>query len=170
MDNIMICTFLVIITLAIISDLRERRIPNVIILVGIFFAFINIILFNAPLPLGQYLLGFVLGIALLIVPFIFRGIGAGDVKLLGVIGLWLGTKDVLNVVIYSALIGGCWAILKLVGYRLHKYKNVKAVSSAFVNSVFTKNFISEDEKKIDVPYAVPLGVATVWVLFYGGLL
>jgi prepilin peptidase CpaA len=41
---------------------------------------------------GWSLLGFALGLCLLIVPFLLGGGGAGDVKLLAALGAWLGPK------------------------------------------------------------------------------
>lgn len=53
--------------------------------------------------------GFVFPLVLL--PFFaFNMIGAGDVKLFMAVGMWIGFGDIVNVMIYSILVGGVVAL------------------------------------------------------------
>ena len=56
------------------------------------------------------LLGFVVGIAVLVLPFALGWIGAGDVKFFGVIGALLGVAWLPRVFFYSALVAGVIAV------------------------------------------------------------
>ena len=48
------------------------------------------------------------------------GIGGGDIKLLGALGLWLGTEKLLLVALTGCLLGGLFALLALLTGRKKK--------------------------------------------------
>jgi prepilin peptidase CpaA len=91
-------------------DLRTRRIPNALTL-G---AALSAMAFSGA-GLGASGLmtaagGWLLGVVLFFPFFALGGMGAGDVKLLGAIGAWLGPQAVLYVALYSAMAGGVFAV------------------------------------------------------------
>lgn len=90
-------------------DLRIRRIPNWLIALGLFSG----VALNAAQGYGYLLAsvsGFVVGIAILILPFAMGWMGAGDVKFFGVIGALMGVSLLPRVFFYSALIAGIIAL------------------------------------------------------------
>jgi prepilin peptidase CpaA len=54
--------------------------------------------------------GWTVGIAIFFLPFALGGLGAGDVKLLGAIGAWLGPMNAVWVGLYAGAAGGVLAI------------------------------------------------------------
>jgi prepilin peptidase CpaA len=86
-------------------DLRIRRIPNWLIGFGLTCGVI-LNAFQGSQYLIQSLLGFAVGIAVLILPFSLGWIGAGDVKYFGVVGALLGVSWLPRVFFYSALVAG----------------------------------------------------------------
>lgn len=54
--------------------------------------------------------GMATGIALLVLPYIMGGMGAGDVKLMGAVGSFLGAKATLAAFIFIALAGGVYSL------------------------------------------------------------
>lgn len=99
------------------QDLRHRRLPNIWLLLGWLFG-LGAYLLTGKLPLGHDLgaggLALALGLAGLF-PFYLAGwMGAGDVKLMAVIG-WLGGPDMLlaTFVFGSLLAGGLALGLRL---------------------------------------------------------
>lgn len=62
---------------------------------------------------GGYVLRLGLVCALGFPLFLFRMMGAGDVKLMAVIAAWLGWHDGVVVIGYGFLIGAFWALLKM---------------------------------------------------------
>ena len=75
--------------LSVFFDLTVRKIPNWIIAFGL----AGGLLLNAAQGFSQFshsLLGFIVGIAVFIVPFALGWMGAGDVKYFGVVGALLG--------------------------------------------------------------------------------
>jgi prepilin peptidase CpaA len=73
--------------------------------------------------------GLGLGIALLLFFYLAGGMGAGDVKLMGAIGSFLGPAGVFKAFLISAVIGGFYAVLLIIIFgKSREYMN-KIVSS-----------------------------------------
>jgi Flp pilus assembly protein protease CpaA len=91
---------------AAVFDLRSRRIPNALILVGLLLALgAQLVAAGAP-GLARGAIGAGAALALLIGPFALRTLGGGDVKLAMVIGAWTGLWMILQVLLISALLAG----------------------------------------------------------------
>lgn len=100
--NVFLFAILITVTL---TDVRKKLIPNRILLPSLAVLLI-IRLFWHPEPLGEYLLGFVVGGGLLtLLALIPNGMGGGDVKLFAFLGLGLGWKLVLLALFFSCVFG-----------------------------------------------------------------
>jgi prepilin peptidase CpaA len=109
---------------AVVCDLRSRRIPNALVASGIALGlFIQTVapagggLFGHPagaLGFVSALLGGLLGLGLFLPLYVLRTLGAGDVKLLAMIGVWLGAPAVAYAALWTLLAGGVlslgWAL------------------------------------------------------------
>lgn len=110
--------FSLLLLVAAVVDVRERRIPNVtvavLLLAGLAFSL-------TTRPVGQglvaSLLGGALGFALFIGFWPVGLIGAGDVKLFAAIGVWLGPSTTWTAAIATVLVGGVIAAISLVRSR-----------------------------------------------------
>jgi prepilin signal peptidase PulO-like enzyme (type II secretory pathway) len=93
------------------TDIRYRRIPNSIIGLGMMVALILRWLVSDEL-LPEYLLGGFLGWSVLMtLAFISRGgIGGGDVKLYAMIGIFVGWKLVIMILLIATIIGLLYGI------------------------------------------------------------
>src|SRR5690242_11211981 len=94
---------------AAVHDIHARRIPNTLVLTGV----VAGLLLNGVLPsaLGgpgvlDSLFGLVAGLLLLLPLYLVRAMGAGDVKLMSMIGAFLGAQAVVQAFIYILLAGG----------------------------------------------------------------
>lgn len=96
-------------------DLHEQIIPNVLSYSGIIIGLILSIFFN-HISFVDSLLGLLIPAgALLIIAIIFKGgMGIGDVKLVGMIGTFIGFKYTLIGIFLGAFIGSVVGIAKLV--------------------------------------------------------
>ena len=97
-------------------DLRYRRIPNWLSLSGLILGFgLNLLLFqwSGALHAGE---GLMLATAVYLPLYMLRGMGAGDVKLMAVLGALVGPSYWLEILIGTGLLGG----LAGVAYALAK--------------------------------------------------
>ena len=90
-------------------DLKVRRIPNWLIACGLICG-LTLSAAEGTNQLMHSVLGLLVGIAVLVFPFAFGWIGAGDVKFFGVVGALLGVSWLPRVFFYSALVAGAIAI------------------------------------------------------------
>ena len=105
---------------AVATDVRSRRIPNRLVLAGIVAGLALQVtvtpgagLFSDPFgALGplQACAGMVLGLLLLLPMYALGGMGAGDVKLMAMLGAFLGPSDTLGAGLSSVLAGGILAL------------------------------------------------------------
>lgn len=99
-------------------DLRSQRIPNYLTLPSILIA---LILHSAVSGVDGFLFslwGAVAGIALLFLPYMMGGMGAGDAKLMGAVGAFVGAKGVFLAFLLTAIAGGLYALWVLIQRRI----------------------------------------------------
>ncbi len=96
------------------TDIRERRIPNWLVLVGLTLGFgLNWFLFGSAGLLNS---AKGLGLALLFYfpLFALRAMGAGDAKLMGAVGSIVGPANWFGIFVISALLGGIVGLVVVV--------------------------------------------------------
>lgn len=115
----MLLNILLILVLSIcfVTDIKEQKIYNKVIFPSLAVVIIFQITFYGYNGLKLSLAGFITGLCILLVPYFLGGIGAGDVKLLALIGAIKGSIFVLNTAIYMALLGGAIAIVIIIAHR-----------------------------------------------------
>ena len=102
-----------ILSAAALSDLMVRAVPNWLIFVGLMVALVLASSFGGFAGLGFMALGMVGGV-LLFFPIYMAGLlGAGDVKLIGVVGAFLGLHQMLVSSLLVFLIGGVISLFML---------------------------------------------------------
>jgi len=99
--------------LSVFFDLKLRKIPNWLILAG-GIAGLTINAMQGFTAFYSSVGGLTAGIAVLLIPFAFGWIGAGDVKFFGVVGALLGITWLPRVFFYSALVAGFIAVFYVV--------------------------------------------------------
>src|SRR5262245_24901739 len=101
---------LVVASLACVSDLRTRRIPNALTFGSAIAAIAVHGVTDGTSGLTTGAGGWLAGVALFFPLFALGGMGAGDVKLLGALGAWLGPRAVFHVALYASMAGGVFAV------------------------------------------------------------
>lgn len=102
---------LALLAVAAVTDYRSFRIPNWLTGGGIVFALVYAIF--TPIPGASWYApatGLLLGFAFTIPMYITRTMGAGDVKLIAMIGAFLGPLAVLYAILFSFITAGIAAI------------------------------------------------------------
>lgn len=139
-----------------IYDLRVRRIPNWLTLGTFTFVLLLSIYFSELKGFTNCILGFSVGILLLVIPYLLGGMGAGDVKLLGAVGAIVGFKDVILIFIYSSAWG---VILGLVW--------IFATPGHLKFLITTGQMLPVTDKKQKVPYGIAIALGTILYIVLG---
>jgi prepilin peptidase CpaA len=108
---------------AVVTDLRSRRIPNALVLTGICLAFAaHALALHAGLPAlagtpwWAPFTGLAAGLAALMPLYLLRALGAGDLKLLAMVGAFVGAPAVLWTAVYTLLAGGLLSLAVMLGH------------------------------------------------------
>jgi len=99
-----------VLALACVTDVRTRRIPNVLTLSAAIGGLAFHLATGGWAAAGWSIAGLVLGGVLFLPMFALRGMGAGDVKLLAAIGAWLGPGQVATAALATSIAGGLIAV------------------------------------------------------------
>ncbi len=162
------------------SDWRELRIPNALLVLSALYAILMLSLLGTGLlrGLGFSLTGAVLCGLVLWPAYRLRQVGAGDVKLAMVFGIYLGPLGGILALLNGALVGGMWALwlswrqggmLKLLG-------NLKLMArTAYVTGFRELGWDLDNREAITMPYGVALSAGAVsiviwqaWRIYAGG--
>jgi len=151
------------------TDIRTRRIPNVLTL-G---AALAGVLFHALTSGADGALtaggGWVVGVLLFLPFFALGGMGGGDVKLLAALGAWLGPRETLWLAAYAGIAGGVLGVAVAVarGYMRTAVSNV-VMMFGYWSQVGMKpvpGLTLESAGSPRLAYAIPILVGTVATLW-----
>lgn len=171
----------VLMLLAAKEDISSHRISNKIVLIGVITGVIlNGVLpegwgFNSQIPgaIGWWpaLKGFAVGMAVLLPLYWLRAMGAGDVKLMGMVGAFLGTTSVLGVVLATFIAGGVMAIVLVMWSKQLKpmLQNLKLIlyGSAIKMSIGEAPLMNDLPVSVGkLPYAVAITIGTFAYLIW----
>jgi prepilin peptidase CpaA len=162
-------------------DLKSHRIPNSLVFGG---AVLGLLLngllpqglgFNSVVPGGlgwwEALQGLGMGLVVLLPLYWLHAMGSGDVKLMAMVGAFLGPSQVLGVLLGTFLIGGMMAlaIALRAGAMLRLLKNMKLLVIDGVVKVSTGQVPTMDDLPESVgkmPYAVAIAAGTLGYLMW----
>ena len=150
------------------TDVRSRRIPNVLT----FGAAIAGAIFHAARGNGALfsLEGWVVAAAIFMIPFALGGLGAGDVKLIGALGAWIGPDHAIWLALYTGIAGGVLSVIVAMyyGYLGKAVSNVRLLLTHWrVCGIGAVHEISlEGSSGPRLAYALPIFaglVLTIWL-------
>ncbi len=101
----------IVVSICMVTDLWRRRIPNVLTLPAAAIGLILGLAFGGWKGLLLSTGGLVVGFALMILPYYVGGMGAGDVKLMAAVGALMGLAPIIQIFLYTAIIGGVFAVI-----------------------------------------------------------
>lgn len=163
--------FSVLLVAACVTDVRQRRIPNqlVVVLALAGFAFS---VSTEPLlhGLGRALGGLALGFAIWIGFYVVGAIGAGDVKLFAAAGAWLGPAGAWRAALVAAAVGGVLAVVALARERRVRQGLEKVMVSVSSRSVAPLAPDPAMPRSQQLPYGVALACGALIVAWIPGVL
>lgn len=165
------------------SDVRTRRIPNWLVASGMVCALAVQALAPAggglfgqgwgALGIMPALLGLLTGLALFMPLYLFRIVGAGDVKLLAMVGAWLGPQFTLGAALLTLLAGGLMAVVVMLASRssLQVLANVRMMLTTALIGAYAGRLAPMDAPAttgVRLPYALAITLGSLaqvgWLL------
>ena len=147
---------LLIASIGAIYDWRARRIPNWLTFGSLAIIFpVNIFHFGIY-GFVNSLLGLFAGLALLFIPYLAGGMGAGDVKLLGTLGAIVGYKGAVLIFFYTA---ACGLILSII-WLLFNPSRLKFL-------ITTGQVLPAIDKNQKIPYGIAILLGTILYIMFG---
>lgn len=155
-----------------ITDIRSRRIPNPLLAAGLGIAILCHGIGSGAPALLNGLAGLVLGSAMFMPFYILGGIGAGDVKLMAVVGALLGIEGVIIAGIATFLCGGllgaAWIVLRVI--ESHFASRIEDDSPLKRNGIsLIPRLAVVDMKNTTLPYAPAIAAGTLIAIWQVGL-
>jgi len=164
----------VLVTLCVASDVRTRRIPNLLCGAGMAAGLVLNGIYFGSHGLLSSAVGLLVTVALLLFPFAMGGIGGGDVKMMGAIGALLGPYAGFATLLAGLAFGGA-----IMGVHLARRRRLgetvltvcTMVSASILGRSLDPLRVSATQPgAIALPYSLPLGLGTVVVLAMSGRL
>lgn len=150
------------------TDLRSRKIPNLLTFGGAICAVGFHLVVGGPWSAATSVGGWLLGVLLFAPVFAVGGLGAGDVKLLGALGAWIGPGRVLYLALFTAMAGGVMALVVMLarGYSRTVGRNLMLMATSWrLGIAAVPGLTLEDAPGPRLAYALPIAAGTVLTLW-----
>ncbi len=155
------------VVVAAVFDVRTHRIPNWLVLLGAITCIAGQMIQPALLDFGiaGALKGSAVGFALLLPLYLVRATGAGDVKLMAMVGAYLGPWGVASAVLLSFIAGGVLALAVVLakGALGQLFANLRTMLfGTLLNAMTTgKTTITAPAASVGkLPYGVAIAIGT----------
>ncbi len=160
----------VLVIIAASTDITSRRIPNRLIAIALAGALIaHCVLRGLGVGAIEWLAGAATGLLLLLPFYLVRGMAAGDVKLMLVIGAWVGPSLATCIVLATFVAGGIGALAVVIwrGHVRRLFANVRglAMHAAIRRQAGAAGVAVPADSVGALPYGVAIAVGTMTILF-----
>ncbi|QDL37133.1 A24 family peptidase [Rhodoferax sediminis] len=161
---------LLLVTAATVFDVRRHRIPNGLVFSGALAG----IAYHAFSPYGMgvtsSLEGLAVGLAAFMPFYLLRAMGAGDVKLMAMVGAFLGPASTLGAVLTTFIAGGVLAIAAAIrnGAMATLLQNLRFMTIDLTTKAMTGSAVQVQAPPASagqVPYALAIAAGTATHIF-----
>ena len=170
MNLILMLLLILVLLIATITDIRFQKIPNLLTYPVVLLALICHTVISGSEGLLFSAEGLGLGIAIWLLPYLVGKMGAGDTKLMGAIGALVGPREVLVASIFTAIVGGIYALV-LLTLRGYLKETVKRWGVMFKGALLTRKLdYAPPPDRTNAPklcYGVAIAVGTLLSLARG---
>jgi prepilin peptidase CpaA len=146
------------------TDYRWRRIPNWLTVPGLLVGIaINSIAYGWH-GTKESLLGAGLGLLVLLPFVLLRSLGAGDWKLIGALGAFLGPQQLITVLFATLLIAGIMALILIIWKKRVRQtlRNIGRLLGALVSLHLPGQDVSLDNPEaLKIPFGIALAIAMI---------
>lgn len=145
-------------------DIKARRIPNWMVLTGLISSLAIQLLYSSG-SVSAWGLGLLAGFGLFLPLYLVRAMGAGDVKLMAMVGGFLGPAAAVDVVLTTLVAGGVLAIAVALwsGALRHVLENVRFLVTDTIFKTLQGGGVQIDAPPAsagNLPYAVAIAAGT----------
>jgi len=151
---------LVIVAIAVVTDIRRRRIYNVLTFPAMALGIVLNTVLHGGTGLVLSVSGLLLGAAIFFIPVTAGGRGAGDLKLLAAVGAFGGPVFVFWTALFTSMIGGVFAVAVL----LYKRRFI-SVAGGMALDLYTQQ-TPRMTSNIRLPYAIPIALGAIVALIF----
>lgn len=165
-----------LLAVAVITDLRSHRIPNLLLSPALAAAFMLHTLSGGVDGLITAAGGLAVGLVMLLPLYVIGGLAAGDVKLLGVVGSFLGPSFAMVAGLATMMAGAVFGIAVMVWNRArptlvsHAAQILSPPGTRPDTSSVSLSIAARQNPVTYIPYAPAIAVGTVAALWYVGYL
>ncbi|ERI53974.1 hypothetical protein N878_03045 [Pseudomonas sp. EGD-AK9] len=100
-----------LLAIAVASDLRRHRIPNLLVVLGLVLGLAGQAYAGGVSGLGDGMLGLLIGFGVFLPLYALGGMAAGDVKLMAMVGSFLAPQYAILAALFSLIAGGLCGLL-----------------------------------------------------------
>jgi len=146
------------------TDWRSRRIPNWLTLGGLLLGVLVNSATRGWLGAKDSLLGAGLGLVLLLPFVLVRSLGAGDWKLVGALGAFLGPQRLIAVLFATLLVAGLMALILVIWKRRmgQTLRNIARMLAAVFSFHLPGPEVSLDNPEaLKIPFGVAAAIAVI---------
>jgi prepilin peptidase CpaA len=162
-----------------LTDLKDRRIPNILTLPLLAVGIIQAVWFDGFDGLKSSLLAaLLLGLPYVLL-FVFAGGGAGDAKLMAAVGAWLGIESGIVALVFISIFGIAGAMLRALWARrfFEVVNNIRVMMLSFVFFLSTRGAnkyaggmdTHDDKAALKIPYGPVIFAGLVAAAIYSWL-
>jgi prepilin peptidase CpaA len=166
-SNVLLIILLII---CVITDVQKRKIYNSVLLPFLLVGVVIHGVMGGFIGLSFAIAGAGVGFGILFIPYLLGGMGAGDVKLLAVIGALKGMSFVLMAALYMALAGGMMALVIILFQKGLKKRLFYVVSILHgLRHGIKVSLMSDSEAlKTTYPYGIAIAAGAIYQIFVSG--
>jgi prepilin peptidase CpaA len=146
------------------TDFRWRRIPNWLTVPGFVLGIAVNSIARGWMGTKAALLGAGLGLLILLPFVLLRSLGAGDWKLVGALGAFLGPQPLLTVLFGTVLIAGVMALILIIWKRRvgQTFRNIgRMLAGMFSLHLPGQELSLDNPQALKVPFGVAMAIAMI---------
>lgn len=156
------------------SDCKYRRLPNYLTLPGVIIFPVMYFFLNGWNGVVSSIIGGLIGGAFLLIPFLLRGAGAGDVKMLLSVGCLSGFPGVFMTLVITSILGTILGIAMMI-YGKVDTARVKhffrcCFDFRYDRKAGRENLPDLKREKLRIPYGVAIALGTLLNMIWSAYL
>jgi len=145
---------------AVLTDLRWRRIPNAVTSLTAALGLLLALSGASGLTARSAIGGLLVGLVLMLPGYLFGATGAGDVKLMAALGCVLGPQRIVAAFLYTAIAGGVFALL--VALRTRRLgRTIRTVGQLVLQPGETRQVVEAPEAGNRFPYGPAIAAGSI---------